>query len=331
MVDAFGFNQPDKIPVIYTPSPAGLYVHGQKLIDLYREFPPDNPIDLELLAVPVPPPGTVNAGGKYHEIKTDEWGTEWECLIYGVTGHPRRYPFESWAEAADYSFPATAVPAPETVRAQQVNHLVFWGWISIFEKLQALRPIDEVLMDVVSGDRGLLAFMDRLVAHWEKAIRLALDAGVDVIVFADDWGTQTSTIISPALFREIFKPRYQKMMEPIRKAGRRVFFHSCGQLGGIFDELLDLGINGLWPQIRLHEAAPGAVDKCRERKVAIYIHPDRQRLVPLGTPREIEDEIQRYCGQYREQGGGAIFHVEMENDAPFKNIEALVKSVHRHR
>jgi len=330
-VAAFEFDQPDKIPVVYTPALSGLYVHGQKLIDLYREYPPDNPLDWEHLPVPVPSPGTVDAGGRYHELKTDEWGTEWECLIYGITGHPRRFPFESWAEAEDYAFPAVSVPDEETVLKQQMNHLVFWGWISLFEKLQALRPMDEVLMDIVTEDEGLISFLDRLVAHWENAIQRALDAGVDVFVFADDWGTQTSTIISPDLFRGIFMLRYQRLMEPIKQAGRRIFFHSCGYLGIIFDGLLDLGINGLWPQIRLHESAPGAVGKCRERRVAIYIHPDRQKLVPLGTPAEIENEIQCCCKKFRKFGGGAIFHIEMENDAPFKNIEALVKSVHRYR
>ena len=42
MLDAIEFNAPDKIPVVYHSSPAGLYVHGEKLLDLFNEYPPDN-------------------------------------------------------------------------------------------------------------------------------------------------------------------------------------------------------------------------------------------------------------------------------------------------
>jgi hypothetical protein len=329
MTDAFEFKHPDKIPVIYKLSPAGLHVHGQKLVDLYREYPSDNPLEFGVL--PAPPPGAINADGKYHEIFTDEWGTEWECLIYGVTGHPRNYPFKNWVEARDYQFPPLPVADLQKVREQRERYLIFWGWISLAEKLCALRPMDEVWMDVLSEDEDLLAFLDRMVDYWLKAIQLALEAGVDVIVFGDDWGTQHSTLISPELFRKIFKPRYERLMDPIKKAGRRVFFHSCGHLGGIFDQMLELGIDGLWPQIGLHESSPETLAKCRKHRVAIFIHPDRQHLIPLGTPAQIDAEIRRYAEHYKKNGGGAIFHVEMENDAPFENVKALVQAIHKYR
>ena len=330
MLDAFNFNNPDKIPVIYNIwHPGGLSRHGQKMIDLYKQYPPDNPIAFG--DIPAPPPGTIQADGKYHEIKTDEWGTEWEYLIYGITGHPKHYPFESWAQAKDYQFPPLPVGDLWKVKEQRQQHLIFWGWVSLAEKLCALRPIDEVWMDAISEDEDFLVFLDRMVDYWQEAIEKALDAGVDVVVFGDDWGTQNSTMISPELFRRVFKPRFKRLMDPIKAAGRRVFFHSCGYLGGIFDELLDLGINGLWPQIRLHESNPDMMAKCREHKVAIFIHPDRQNLIPLGTPAEIDAEIRRYAEFYKKNGGGAIFHVEMENDAPFENVKALVQAVHKYR
>ena len=35
MLDAFNYTDPDKIPLVYHPSPAGLFVHGEKLLDLF--------------------------------------------------------------------------------------------------------------------------------------------------------------------------------------------------------------------------------------------------------------------------------------------------------
>ncbi|NOX65955.1 MAG: hypothetical protein GXO85_09205 [Chlorobi bacterium] len=329
MLDAFEFNNPDKIPVVYHPSTAGLYVHGKKLLDLFNEYPPDNPITFG--TIPSPPAGTIDSNGRYHEFKIDEWGTEWEYLIYGIWGHPKKYPFKNWDEAVDYQFPSLPAIDSAVLAEQQKEYLVFSGWISIFEKLHALRPLDELLMDILTEEPALLKFIDRLAEYWLEEIHRMLDAGVDVIMFGDDWGTQNNHIIAPELFQSIFKPHYKRLMEPIHKAGKKVFFHICGFLGSTFDDLIDLNIDGIWPQINLFESNPAYIEKCREHKVVMYIHPDRQYLIPNGSPKEIDTAIKRYAEKYHTLGGGGIFYIEIENDAPFENIKALIESVHKWR
>ena len=328
MLAAFAYQNPDRIPVVYHPSPAGLNVHGEKLVELFSRFPPDNPIRFNV--IPRPPPGTIGANGIYREFRRDEWGTEWEYNIFGVQGHPKSYPFPSWREAASYRFPAPEKLVVDGLEPRE-NYLVIAGWVSIFEKLHALRPIDEVLMDLWTGDEDLLMFLDRMVEYWCGVIDQLIAEGADVIMFGDDWGTQTAPLVAPDLFRTVFKPRYVKMMQRIKQANRKIFYHCCGFLGSTLDELLDLGINGLWPQIKLFEADPANIEKCREHSVAIYIHPDRQRLIPRGTPAEIEAAIRAYADRYHRLQGGGIFYVEVENDAPFENIKALVEAVDRYR
>ncbi len=329
MLDTFEFNNPDKIPVVYHPSKAGLYVHGEKLLDLFNEYPPDNPIKFDM--VPTPPAGTIDSNGKYYEIIHDEWGTKWEYLIYGIQGHPKYYPFDSWEVASEYKFPPLSLIDRTELVAQRKDYLVFSGWISIFEKLHALRPMDEMLIDLMTGNPALLLFLDRLVEYWLAEIHNMIDAGVDVIMFGDDWGTQRAPIISPALFKSIFKPRYEKLMAPIHKAGRKVFFHICGCLDSTFHDLIDMGVHGLWPQINLFESNPTFFEKCRENKVVIYIHPDRQYLIPRGSPKEIDTEIRKYAEKFHALGGGGIFYIEIENDAHFENVKALVEAVHKWR
>jgi len=329
MLAAFAYDNPDRIPVVYHPSPAGLHVHGGKLLDLFDQYPPDNPI--LFASIPCPPPGAVNENGEYHEFRGDEWGTEWEYRIFGIQGHPRQYPFSSWSAAGDYSFPPLpAIDTSETAR-QREQYAVCSGWISVFEKLHALRPMDEVLMGLQAQDPDRMRFLARMGDYWIGSIEKLISAGTDIIFFGDDWGTQTTPIISPALFRDVFKPRYERLIAPIRRADRMILFHSCGRLGEIFDDLVDLGINALWPQIEWFESDPAHLRKCRENRIAVYIHPDRLRLIPLGTPREIEIKIRDYASTYLDLGGGGIFYIEIENDAPFENVKALIEAVHRYR
>jgi uroporphyrinogen decarboxylase len=335
MLAAFHYEDPDKIPVVYHPSQAGLYVHGKQLVDLFRSYPPDNPITFD--GIPHPPDGSTDAGGRYHELRMDEWGTTWEYLIFGIQGHPKEYALDRWKAGHTFRFPPVPLPGSRLFEEEgarvgtwKKEFLVFMGWISIFEKLYALRPIDEVLMDLAVDDADLLKFLDRLVMYWLEWITYYLDIGVDVIQFGDDWGTQTGQIVSTPLWRRIFLPRYRMLMEPVRKAGKKVFFHSCGNLGEILPEILDLGVDGIWPQLSVYDD-DYLSRVCSEHRIAMYIHPDRQRLIPLGSPDEIRRRIREYAERYHALRGGGIFYIEMENDAPFENVKALIESVHDYR
>ncbi|MFH1377265.1 MAG: uroporphyrinogen decarboxylase family protein [Planctomycetota bacterium] len=334
--DCLDFNSPDKMPVVYHPSPAGLYKHGKKLLDLFNAYPPDNPIAFD--KIPTPPPETIAADGRYHQIIRDKWGVDWEYLIFGIAGHPVRYPFNGWDDAKDFVFPPLPSNDPlayaqlkDAVAAQKRDYITYSGDISIFERIHDLQPFDSVLVDFARRDEGLLAFLDRLVEYWIQSVSDVAGAGYDAIWIGDDWGSQTAPLISPRLFNSVFKPRYREIIETAKRAGLKVFFHSCGMLGYTFNELADMGIDLIWPQIALFEANPAFLELARDRKISLFIHPDRQRLIPQGTPSEIRDAIKRYSDQYHQQGGGGIFYVEIENDAPFENVEALITAIADYR
>jgi hypothetical protein len=62
------------------------------------------------------------------------YSTIWEYRVFGIAGHPKRYPFPSWEVAQDYWFPAIHLDDPlalgkrkAEVAAQQTVYLVFDG------------------------------------------------------------------------------------------------------------------------------------------------------------------------------------------------------------
>jgi uroporphyrinogen decarboxylase len=330
MLKAFQFDHPDRLPVYYHPSTAGLHVHGQKLLDLFRAYPPDNAITFD--ALPQPPKDAFDADGRYHEFRADELGTVWEYRIFGVAGHPHRYALQSWRD------PLAFPPVPKAGSREyedacrhraglRERYLLFDGWGNLFERLHALRPFDEVLMGLADEDPDLLAFLDRLVAYRKEQLAFLAGTGTDVVVMGDDWGTQTGLLVSPGTFRSIFKPRIRAMIEQARAGGARVLYHTCGAVYPLYRDLVEAGINALWHQVGLYDTQAFAREAARDR-VLLFLHMDRQHLVPRGTPREIREAVRRYAAIHRELGGGAIFYVEIENDAPFENVEALVKAVH---
>jgi uroporphyrinogen decarboxylase len=325
----------DRIPVVRHPSPAGLYVHGAPLRDCFLANPPDNHV--AGVEIPVPPPDAVDGEGRYYERRLDEWGVTWEYRIVGLHGHACGHPFSSWRDASSYSFPSLPVPGSherERIRQHHVllgrTHLVESGTISLMERLCALRPMDEVLMGFAEDEPDLLGFLDRLESYWMACIGFWLEAGTDLIAFGDDWGTQRGPLVSPGCFDRHFAPRYRRLIETVHAGGARAMFHCCGRTGPLFERLLDLGIDAFWPQITAYDEND-LFHRCRQRNVLLWIHPDRQYLVPHGTPAAIDERIHSYAERIHAQGGGGLFYLELEDDAPLANALTLVEAVERWR
>jgi uroporphyrinogen decarboxylase len=338
MLRALEYREPDKLPVYYHPSHAGMYLHGRKLLELFSAFPPDNaPEDSEEPGIPAPEPECLAPDGSYHKLETDEWGTQWEYCTFGLQGSPRVLPLSDPDLIAGYRLP----PAPEPggpafemkrkeIAARRNEYASFGGWMLLFEKACELRPMEDVLVELYTGEQRMLELLDRIVERTAKCIHYELALGRDVILFGDDWGFQNGPAISPEKFREVFAPRYRSLFERIRQAGAKVLFHSCGQLGGILEELFALQIDCIWHQAGCYEPKDFA-QQCREHQCAALLHPDRQHLIPYGRPDEIREAVARYCQIYHDLGGGGVFYVEIEADAPFENIEALITAIDQYR
>lgn len=331
MLAMIDFAGPDRLPLVYHPSTAGLHVHGQPLLELFQRYPSDNPIVFD--ALPRPPAEGFGPDGRYRAESTDAWGTTWEFNIFGVAGQAIGWPLADLSRLSAYRFPPPPTvnePERERVARLKERYLLFGGGLSIFERLCALRPMEAVLLDLAGGDKAQLRLLDRLTQYWLAHIEYLTTTGYDVISFGDDWGQQHGPLVSPALFDRVFAPRYRVLFDAVKRGGARVFFHSCGTLGPLLERLLDLGIDGLWHQVNRYDELALA-RRCQAAGVFVYVHPDRQYLVPRGTPAEIEACIRWYAETYHALGGGAVFYVEIENDAPWENVVALFEAIDRYR
>ena len=77
----------------------------------------------------------------------------------------------------------------------------------------------------------------------EDMIRDYAAAGADSVMFPEDWGSQTQTLISPKLWHELFFPRFRRLCGVAHECGVKVFMHSCGQTEAIVPGLMEAGID----------------------------------------------------------------------------------------
>ncbi|OGV67634.1 MAG: hypothetical protein A3K19_14630 [Lentisphaerae bacterium RIFOXYB12_FULL_65_16] len=328
---AVEFRRPDRIPVQIHSSSAGLYEHGQKLLDLMLECGHDFG-DLSGLKLPQPPPEEFDADGKYHVIKTDEWGVKWEYLIYGIWGHDLTHPLADLATLATYKAPpppALSGPGWEAAKVSAAQHRqqyfnVAWAG-DLWERMHFLRGYEDTLVDIMSDTPEINRIADLITERNARVIEHGLSINADAICFGDDFGTQQAPIFPPDVWRRFFKPRYARLFEPIRRAGTKIFFHSCGQILPLLEDFAELGVNAIWPQLPLFDQRELA-RRCRELRLAVQLHPDRGELMQRRTAQDVRDYIPRLLENFDTAAGGSWLYLEIDPGFKWECAEALYET-----
>jgi uroporphyrinogen decarboxylase len=326
---ALSYRTPDRIPLQCVPSPAGLYEHGRKLLDLARRLGHDFG-DLGLTALPEPPAATdFDPDGRYHAMRTDEWGTVWEHRIFGIWGHPIGWPLNDLAALATWRAPEpppASGPVFDAAKAAAETHRRLWYLAgnggALFEALRWLRRFETILMDIEDDTPEINRIADTVNDYNKALVRHALRIGCDAVSFGDDLGTQNALMISPHAFRRFFKPRYQELFAPVLEAGKRVLFHSCGQITAVLEDLREVGVTAIWPQLPLYDPRELA-RRCRDLGIAVQLHPDRGDLMQHGTPGRIRDHVLRLVETFDSAHGGSWLYIEIDPGFPWENVQAL--------
>lgn len=329
---ALSFQAVDKIPLQIHPSPGGLYDHGQKLLDLMRACGHDFDNQREL-ALPVVPKEDFDSDGRYHRRSTDDWGATWEYRIYGVWGHRIKYPLADITCLDHYHLPFIQKlqgheleQARIDAAAHRQTHFQLGGGVSLFETMQSLRPYEEVLIDIAEDTSEINQLADLLMEYYTVVIENALAIGVDAVMVGDDFGTQQALILSPKTWRRFFLPRYRALFEPVKRAGKRIIFHSCGKIEPLLPDLRSVGVDAIWPQLPLYDMRHLA-QLSRELGLAVMLHPDRGELMQRSSPLQVREYLQRLVEEFNCLAGGSWLYLEVDPGFTWPNVQAMFKTV----
>ena len=104
-------------------------------------------------------------------------------------------------------------------------------------------------MDVVINKDFVHALMERLFELNTAVTRRFLEiTGPYLSVFrmADDMATQETLLMSPATYCEMIKPYHKRFNAFLKKhTDAKIFYHSCGNVVPLLDELIDAGFEVL--------------------------------------------------------------------------------------
>ena len=331
MEAALAFRPVDRVPLQINPSMGGLHEHGRKLLELMQACGHDfGPLDG--LSLPQVPATHFDADGRYHHVATDDWGTTWEYRTFGIWGHRQAFPLADWSRLDAYRFPvATPLTGAKLASARVAGVLhraQFYhvhGWASLFETIQNLRPYEDALIDIATDAPEMGRLADRLVDHHPVALCDGLAMDADAVAVGDDFGTQQSMIFSLDAWRRFFAPRYARLLAPVKAAGKKVLFHSCGSIAPLLPDLRAAGADALWPQLPLFDHRELA-RRCRDLGLALQVHPDRGNLLARGRPEQIRDYMLRLVDEFDILSGGSWLYLEVDPGFPWPNVEAMFRT-----
>lgn len=94
------------------------------------------------------------------------------------------------------------------------------------------------------------AVINRIGAHYLECAKAEIDAGeglLDGLLIWGDVAYKKSTFMSPDYWRKHFKPWVAGMVEYAHARGLPVIYHGCGNVNAIFQDYIDIGIDGYNP------------------------------------------------------------------------------------
>jgi uroporphyrinogen decarboxylase len=319
--------------------------YGDALADLFCEFPDDalflQPYDIFLGYQPperkdrVSPVEALMRAAEW----TDEWGIRWGHAYGGVGATPVDCPIKDWSQLDEYlagSIPDPRAPGRLDAAARLVEqhreakYCVGIAHLALFERLHCLRGMENVFADLGTNEREVRRLLDALTGYLVEIIRQWGEMRADAMFLTDDWGSQTTLMISPGMWRSYFKPCYRIIFDEIHRCGMDIFFHSCGNVTAIVPDLIELGVDVLDP------IQPGAMDQQEiARRIGGRISfsgaIDDQHLLGSRSPQEVKDTVRRVIDTLGTPFGNGLILAPanvITPEVPLENLRAMFEACH---
>jgi uroporphyrinogen-III decarboxylase len=292
---AMRFQQPGRVPIVF-----------------WNRDQAEGDVLLYHLSLGVPGDGTPEQN--LWDWQTNEWGYRLERLGDGTMGHPTQPYYAEAPEAGEIRVPALR----ETERMSAVSRFqdrcedryrLASLDLSGFTVYTLLRGFENAMQDFVLREPAFADLMDAIL-HFEcDLIAMAARYGFDGIHFADDWGTQSGMMVSPPLWRSLFKPRYRQQFAWAHEQRLDVWYHCCGNFAPIVEDFHEIGVDVL------NISQPNVMDleyvSARLRGKQCFMMPLSYQTTSIqGTPPEILEEAGRMYRLLATRDGGFIGYVE---------------------
>lgn len=346
VLKAINFEKPDRVPIFITITPQVAEKLSQFLgISDYTH--PDSPLaenrvsytellvhlgnDIVGIGACAP------TASPTREIEKDILINEWQIqfrkteLYAEMIQHPLAHA-ETVADIEAFEFPDPLAEGrfdhAKRMVAKYGNHYAICGdaETTILEVSWYLVGMEKFFMDLAMQKDYVFALMDRVMEYSLEVAKELIKIGADIIWLGDDVGTQQGMMISPTMWRSVFKERMRYVINELKHANPKIkiAYHCCGSYFPIMGDLIEVGVdilNALQPTAANMDLQ--TIKDTFGARASLFGGMDTQGAIPFGSLKDVEQEVQRVITAAA-HGGGYIL-AGAHNIQPDTSVEKVVK------
>lgn len=292
---AIEFDDPPRIPYyfLYHPSATDMIVIG--------------PLDAASNA------SGASRGLKNGETYIDKWGITWETTGH-YWDHAVEHPLADLGSLESYKPPELLTSLNPIEIFAKIAHrsgkyIVGYNPVLMYETMRSLMGFEELMMAPYTQPDGLVALLHLLTEKTIEVIRRYARMGVVNAFFtSEDFGLQTSLQMKIDMFREFYRPFYQRIIDACHQHSMHFVWHNCGYIVDMFPDMIEMGVDVVQldqPRLMGHQTL---IEKLGSH-VCMWNTVDIQWMTSEGiTDEDIRQEVVTMVRAYdvKGHGGGYI-------------------------
>ena len=273
---------------------------------------------------PREPLETIGENEHGHPIIKDVWGGK--VIAAPNSTEVLEAPIGDITKANEYEFPDVDAFAFDNLE-RWVNESDLFTVCQLdtgFFKISLLVGFTNYMLFVYDHPKELKLLMKKLADQQIRIAREAVKRGADCIWLANDYAFNQGTFIKPDLLWDLDFQYVKKVVDEVHRLGVPCVFHACGNQTEMMDNIVELGVDAL------HAIQPSAKNDIRAikkrygKRLALVGNVDISRLLPYGTPWEIDRTVKELICDVGEGGGYVLSTCNgIMEDVPVENAITL--------
>ncbi len=198
-----------------------------------------------------------------------------------------------------------------------------------------LRGIEQIMLDLALNPEIVDCINEHIVAYFLEFNRRVFESaqgGIDIFMMGDDFGTQSSPLLSVEMWKRFYEPGFRKYIELAHRHGIKVMHHTCGSVRPLIPLFIDAGLDIL--QSLQPRAAGMDLRELKQefgKDLCFQGGLDIQQTLPRGSPADVKSEVRDRLEAAKADGGYILCTAHnIQPDTPLENIIALFEAGHEY-
>ena len=274
----------------------------------------------------------------------DEWGVTRQVVgdYANIIKHPLQHVVSieeldqfDWPVSPEADYPVEGLREQAKALADKGEYALIGcmgNACNVFEASWYMRGLSEFFIDLAANQDLAHEIMRRVVDIRKRNMKYFLEAVgdyIDIFQMADDLASQSSLLLSVDMYKEMIKPYHMELIRYAQEFTKaKIFYHSCGAVEPLIDELVDNGVSILNPvQVSAEGMDSKLLKKRYGNKITFWGGIDTLEVLCHGSTEDVRREVQHRIADLAVSGGYVLGPVHnIQSDVDPENVEMMYKT-----